>query len=161
MGPYYLGIDPGVSGGIAALDEEGHIVLKSPMPKTEAGIFETIARLGRRGAPLVLGAIEVVHSSPQMGVVSAFTFGRSYGALRMALTAAGVPFLECQPKVWQATMGVQYPKAAKGEKRPKRDKNVSKLRAIHLFGPNQHITHATADALLIASYARRAWREKD
>jgi hypothetical protein len=88
--------------------------------------------------------IEQVSSSPQMGVVSAFSFGRGYGNLEMALTAAGIPFERVRPQVWQKAMGCMT----------KGDKNISKAKAQELF-PDKKIIHATADALLIALYGTR------
>jgi len=88
--------------------------------------------------------IEQVSSSPQMGVVSAFSFGRGYGNLEMALTAAGISFERVRPQVWQKALGCMT----------KGDKNVSKRKAQELF-PDRKITHATADALLIAYYGTR------
>jgi hypothetical protein len=85
--------------------------------------------------------IEQVYSSPQMGVKSAFTFGNGFGHLEMALTAAGIPFARIRPQVWQKELGC----LTKG------DKNVSKRKAQELF-PSMKVTHATADALLIAKY---------
>jgi hypothetical protein len=79
-----------------------------------------------------------------MGVVSAFTFGNGYGHLEMALTAAGIPFERVRPQAWQKAMGCM----SKG------DKNVTKAKAQELF-PHLKITHATADACLIAEYGRR------
>ena len=77
----------------------------------------------------------------RMGSRSAFTFGRGYGNLEMALTAAGIPFARIRPQVWQKELGC----LTKG------DKNVSKRKAQELF-PSMKVTHATADALLIAKY---------
>ena len=79
-----------------------------------------------------------------MGVKSAFTFGQGFGHIEMALTAAGIPFERVSPQKWQKAMGC----LTKG------DKNVSKRRAQELF-PHLKVTHATADALLIAAYGRR------
>jgi hypothetical protein len=88
--------------------------------------------------------IEQVSSSPQMGVVSAFSFGRGYGNLEMALTAAGIPFERVRPQVWQKALNC----LTKGSK------NVTKQRAQELF-PNIKCTHAVSDALLIAEYGKR------
>jgi len=88
--------------------------------------------------------IEQVSSSPQMGVVSAFSFGRGYGNLEMALTAAGIPFERVRPQVWQKAMGCMT----------KGDKNISKQRSQELF-PDKKVIHATADALLIALYGTK------
>ena len=92
----------------------------------------------------IFAYVEKVHSSPQMGVTSAFTFGQGYGALLMLLTCKGIPFEQVTPQKWQKAMGCM----SKG------DKNVTKRRAQELF-PNLKITHATADALLIGEYGRR------
>jgi hypothetical protein len=59
----------------------------------------------------------------------------------MALTAACIPFARIRPQVWQKELGC----LTKG------DKNVSKRKAQELF-PSMKVTHATADALLIAKY---------
>lgn len=146
-----IGIDPGKSGGIAWLGDNGPCVEK--MPDTLADLWEIMENIllshSVRGGSLVVPGgikafIEVVHSSPQMGVKSAFTFGNGFGHLEMALTAAGIPFERVRPQQWQKTMGC----LTKG------DKNVSKRKAQELF-PSLKITHATADAILIAEYGRR------
>jgi hypothetical protein len=46
--------------------------------------------------------LEKVHSSPQMGVASAFSFGESFGFIRGVLKASGITFEELSPQVWQA-----------------------------------------------------------
>jgi Holliday junction resolvasome RuvABC endonuclease subunit len=138
----YIGVDPGVSGGIAVLGPHGDVLHLGPMPGTERDVLDVFAVAGH-GAARAEAMIERVWSSPQMGVASAFTFGRSYGALLMALTAEAIGFTEVLPTKWQTAMGC----------RTKGDKNVSKRRAQQLF-PHEKITHATADALLLAAYCR-------
>ena len=78
---------------------------------------------------------------PGQGVASSFKFGQNYGTLRMALVAAGIPFDTVTPQKRQHVMHCM----SKG------DKNVTKRRAQELF-PDITITHAKADALLIAAY---------
>jgi hypothetical protein len=142
-----IGIDPGKSGGIAWIADGKACVEK--MPETLADLWELIADIDRanaiRGNPLRAKAyLEMVHSSPQMGVKSAFTFGNGFGHLEMALTAAGIPFERVRPQKWQQAMGCMT----------KGDKNVSKRRAQELY-PQIKVTHATSDALLIATYGTR------
>lgn len=138
----YLGIDPGVNGGIAWTGPDGAAAEK--MPDTERETFELLAAHGENA----VAVIERVASSPQMGVTSAFTFGRGYGFLRGCLHALGIPFVEVSPMKWQKVL----------ECRTHGDKNVSKARAQQLY-PHLKITHATADALLLATYcARQDWR---
>lgn len=139
-----IGIDPGKSGGIAWIRDGSPCVEK--MPETLKDLWELITSdiLRNETIGMTVAYIEAVHSSPQMGVTSAFTFGQGFGHLEMALTAAGIPFERVSPQKWQKAMGCMT----------KGDKNVSKRRAQELF-PEMKITHATADALLIAEYGRR------
>lgn len=55
-----------------------------------------------------------------------------------------IPFDEVAPVKWQTAM----------QCRTGGDKNISKRRASELF-PGVRLTHAIADALLLAEYARR------
>jgi hypothetical protein len=87
---------------------------------------------------------------PQPGSAM-FKFGMSYGGLRMALIAAGISFLEVTPQQWQKTLGVSTKK--KNETKGK-FKNRLKALAQQIF-PSVKVTLATADALLLAEYARR------
>jgi hypothetical protein len=141
-----IGIDPGKSGGIAWIDETGKACVEK-MPDTLKDLWELISNIsGDYGIYKIecKAYLEQISSSPQMGVVSAFTFGNGYGHLEMALTAAGIPFERVRPQVWQKAMGCMT----------KGDKNITKAKAQELF-PHLKITHATADACLIAEYGRR------
>jgi hypothetical protein len=143
-----IGIDPGANGAIAWIDERGESCVEK-MPDTLQDLWELICDITNFPRSAIDGRkykayIEQVSSSPQMGVVSAFSFGRGYGNLEMALTAAGIPFERVRPQVWQKAMGCMT----------KGDKNISKAKAQELF-PDTKIIHATADALLIALYGTK------
>ena len=140
-----IGVDPGANGGIAWITDGKACVEK--MPDTLQDLWELVVSISLdagTGGMGIRAYLEAVSSSPQMGVVSAFSFGRGYGNLEMALTAAGIPFERVRPQVWQKALGCMT----------KGDKNVSKRKAQELF-PDRKITHATADALLIAHYGTR------
>jgi hypothetical protein len=136
----YIGIDVGCNGGIAWITDGKACAEK--MPDTLQDLWELICDIKATGGCRAI--VEAVSSSPQMGVVSSFSFGRGYGNLEMALTAAAIPFERVRPQVWQKALGCMT----------KGDKNVSKRRAQELF-PNIKVTHAIADSLLIAEYNRR------
>jgi hypothetical protein len=143
-----IGIDVGASGAIAWIDERGKACVEK-MPDTLQDLWELICDITNFPRSAIDGRkykayIEQVSSSPQMGVVSAFSFGRGYGNLEMALTAAGIPFERVRPQVWQKALNC----LTKGSK------NVTKQRAQELF-PNIKCTHAVSDALLIAEYGKR------
>jgi Holliday junction resolvasome RuvABC endonuclease subunit len=136
-----IGIDPGSSGGIAWITDGKPCVEK--MPDTLQDLWELIDQFQERHT-YCKAYLEQVHSMPGQGVASSFKFGQGYGSLEMALTAAGIPFERVSPQKWQKALGC----LTKG------DKNVSKRKAQELF-PTMKVTHATADALLIAEWGRR------
>ena len=135
-----IGIDPGTNGGIAWITGGKPCVEK--MPDTLKDLWELLRDIASEGA--CHAYLEAVSSSPQMGVVSSFTFGRGYGNLEMALTAAGIPFTRIRPQVWQKALNCLTGGL----------KNVTKKRAQELF-PTIKCTHAVSDALLLAEYGRR------
>ena len=141
-----IGIDPGTNGGIAWITDGKACVEK--MPDTLQDLWELIcdihSDMGQMKQAPIKAYIEQVHSSPQMGVKSAFTFGNGFGHLEMALTAAGIPFERVRPQVWQKALGCMT----------KGDKNITKRKAQELF-PDIKVTHATADSLLIAYYGTK------
>lgn len=109
------------------------------MPATERDIADWLAEHDD-----AVAYIEKVHSMPKQGVASSFTFGRGFGVLIGALAALRIRYEFVTPQTWQKAMGCM----SKG------DKNVTKAAAQRLF-PQVKVTHAIADALLIAEYGRR------
>jgi len=137
----FMGLDPGKGGGIAAIGAGGALLFAEKMPDTPEGVLDVLARVDPSRTVAIL---ERVSSSPQQGVASAFTFGRGYGMLIMALTGATIPFSLETPQVWQKSMNC----------RTGGDKNITKLAATRLF-PKTKVTHAIADAILIAAHCRK------
>lgn len=139
----WIGIDPGQSGGIAVIEEtsSGVLVTSQKLDATEADVSAFLDVFAVRAKFCV---IEKVGATPQMGVCSAFTFGKSFGFLIGILTAHKIPFDFVTPQKWQKSLGC----LTKG------DKNVSKSAAQRLF-PSVRFTHANADATLLAEYCRR------
>ena len=154
----FIGIDPGASGGIAALREDRSIVTAARMPETDKDILDLLRALAAESRAVENGfaLIERVHAgvfaqNRKMGVVSAFSFGGIYRALKMALTAAEIPYDEVTPLKWQTALGC----------RSRGDKNITKAKAQELFPilpSGLRITHATADSLLLAEYNWRVNR---
>ena len=154
----YIGIDPGQAGGIAALGFNEHQPEAWPMPETDAEILGLLRELGpteaerESGTCSVFAVLEKVNAmSP--GRQACFQLGGSYRALRMALTAAGIPFEEVRPEDWQRKVGVPP------QKKPKltyaKRKARLRARAQALF-PGYAVTNKTADALLMAECCRKA-----
>lgn len=143
----HIGIDPGASGGIAFIpDNLPSRAWAVKMPETLADLWDVFHQMdnGDWTRYQIHACLEKVHSMPGQGVASSFKFGQGFGHLEMALTAARIPFTYVTPQKWQKEM-----QCLTGG-----DKNVSKARAQQLF-PHIKITHALADALLIAEFCRR------
>jgi Holliday junction resolvasome RuvABC endonuclease subunit len=148
----FIGVDPGLSGGIARLVVRDGIVRPEvyPMPETERELWELMHQMNL-GFPLgtVFALVERVHAMPRNGSIGNFKLGQSYGSLRLVMVACCIPFEEVTPAKWQKAMG-----CLTGG-----DKNISKARAQQLF-PEVKLTHRTADALLIAEHCRRTRNER-
>lgn len=144
----FIGIDPGKSGGIAWMRDDfskpEHVKIDGLTELDLHNVVETIVNDSPPDANEVCAVIEAVSASPQMGVTSAFSFGRNFGFWLGVLAGCAVPYALVRPQKWQKAMGCM----SKG------DKNVTKAAAQRLY-PNEKITHATADALLLATYCRR------
>ena len=148
----YIGLDPGASGGIAALWADGRVLCVRTMPDTVHDLVESLQDIaGQADAAMMTchATLERVNAgvfvkNRKMGVVSAFTFGKGVGRIEASLAAANIPYDEVMPAKWQQYMGCR----SHGEK------NITKRRAQQLF-PDQKVTHAIADSLLIAEYCRR------
>ncbi len=145
--PRYIGIDPGASGGLAGV---GINDIAIPMPGTERDIWEWIKLKDDKDTFAVIEKVQGYIGNGHPGSTM-FKFGQSYGGLRMALIAAGIPFEEVQPQKWQKALGI----TTRGREESKGEfKNRLKARAQQLF-PSIKVTLATADAILIAEYCRR------
>lgn len=159
MSYLYLGLDPGASGGLAALypQTEGTVVA-SKMPSTERGIWDWLRNCSsnlpiRAAIEQVGGYFSSDYGRGGMGA-SMFHFGQGYGFLRGCLTVlkteGRLEWVDVTPGVWQRSLGI----TPRGKSESKTDhKNRLKERAQHLF-PELKVTLATADALLLAIWCR-------
>lgn len=157
----YIGIDPGVNGGIAWTLDDGQQrkteAVKMPTTTTQSGkkrvslkdlsaLLAELASLSK----LKSCALEKVASRPGQGVASCFTFGRAYGNTEAAVVCHGIPLERVLPRKWQQPLGLITSKEVTKTKK----KNQHKAKAQELW-PDLKITHATADALLICEWWRR------
>lgn len=123
----FLGIDPGTHGAWACIDTHKHELRCGDLPITRSGPNKK-PHLDAPALLFVLRAfapdqayIEEVFSSPQMGVVSAFTFGENFGACMGVLAALDCPITKTRPSLWKAQLRVPA------------DKKLSRARASELF----------------------------
>lgn len=167
----YLGIDPGVSGGIAAISEARGVVAIR-MPKTTEAVIERIGAIAK-GKEEVLAIVEKVWAfpprtkrvgcpkcgasvyvkQPRDGSRQITTFMKNAGMVEGILAALGIQVIYISPQKWQRAIGVYALTKAVADTVSKK-KNIHKKLAQDLF-PGIKITLATCDALLLAEYGRR------
>lgn len=148
-----LGIDPGGSGGLALLpaeprdapDFEHNFIAAYPMPESPRDLHDLLAEHRHK---IIMATMEDVHAMPTNGSISGFKLGRNAGWIEGFLIALKIPYEKISPQKWTKHLSLV------GGKPGTEKKNLHKVRAQQWF-PNLKITHATADALLIAEYARR------
>jgi crossover junction endodeoxyribonuclease RuvC len=111
----YLGIDPGLGGGLALIETK-----EGAPPAFIAGIRVPVVR--HRGKGMIdarellvwmtdLGqidqaVIEQVSARPGQGVTSAFTFGRSTGAVEALAQLMAETVIWTAPSVWKKDLGL-------------------------------------------------------
>ena len=143
MAKVFIGIDPGASGAITALNESGNVVALTKMPQTMGELLYFLQQFTKCDT---LCYLEKVHARPGDGAASMFKFGQGFGWLQMALLAAKVKTIEVLPNTWMRGLGI---KSKKKDETKTAYKNRLKFVAEQLF-PEQRVTLWNADALLIA-----------
>tara|TARA_R110000868_G_C10828109_1_gene759153 strand:+ start:213 stop:710 length:498 start_codon:yes stop_codon:yes gene_type:complete len=104
----FFGIDPGGSGAIAAIEAGGRIISVERFSKVEVegGIALLVADFLERFDGERSLVIEKVASRPGEGVVSVFSFGRSYGEAIGAAVVSRCLIEKVSPQRWQRDFGL-------------------------------------------------------
>lgn len=158
-----LGIDPGVSGALAVLHDDGTLADVWDMPTVGVMVGRTkrnrisapvlasqIALWGRKAGRLC-AIVEAVQPMPRDGCVQSFGLGYSKGTIEGVLAALSVPYGMATPAVWKRAMGLPA------------DKGAARLMAQRTW-PSRAEDFARvkddgrAEAALLALYAQRAQR---
>lgn len=114
MSKQYIGIDPGLKGGIAVITDESKYI--HPMPVNENGILvkdlrDIILYTEKVNDKFII--IEKVHAMPKQGVTSMFTFGKGYGAIIAVVEMLGYPYQLVTPQAWELFTGEPMPLTAR------------------------------------------------
>lgn len=149
-----LGIDPGLTGAVAAVSPTGVAELLEDLPTLERGRGRVrreldAAALSRLLYPhaggIRLAVVEQVSSRPGQGVASVFSLGHSLGTVQAVLASLSIPVVMATPTRWKRAVGVPA------------DKERCRAFAARLH-PDQPLErkrdHNRAEALLLARYAR-------
>lgn len=92
----------------------------------------------------------------KQGAATMFKFGQNFGHLEMGLIGAGIPHRLVIARTWQEPFDL----LRKDKRESVTDKkNRHKVEAQRFFKEIK-VTHAIADALLIAEHCRRTWGER-
>ena len=158
-----IGIDVGLTGAIAAIDQDEQLIGVEDLEVMVHGKVKWIdaqdllgtIRLMREGRP-ARAIVEQTQVMPKLGLQAAMSKGMTTGSVLAALQIAGVSIELVQPAVWKRAHGLVAPKASDAEK-----KTASLTKARMLF-PTAELElgkhHNRAEALLIAHWAvRRKW----
>lgn len=100
-----VGIDPGMSGGIAAV-ERGALLMAEDMPVLggEIAVVELCEILHQLQPDFVV--VEDVHAMPRQGVASTFKFGLHTGMVIGAVKAMSHPLVRMRPIDWKRANGL-------------------------------------------------------
>lgn len=144
----YVGIDPGASGAIAFLGEDGGLNEVFDCPESPSDLWSILR--ARRHIDVRLAVIEKVSAMPKQGVVSMFKFGQNFGMWQMAAAAMGWPYEFITPHRWRKTLDSSVP--------PKPTKEDLRQYALRVWGAIDSLRRkkdeGRAEAMLIARYAR-------
>lgn len=145
-----LGIDPGCSGALVLVTEQGGYIDHLAMPTIKVGTKSRVngaavaAWLRQYG--ITHAYLEQVGAMPGQGTASMFTFGHAAGVAEGILQGLNIPYTLVTPQAWKKSAGLIGS-----------DKDAARSRAIQLYPELRALDakakgQAIADALLIARF---------
>jgi crossover junction endodeoxyribonuclease RuvC len=148
-----LGIDPGLDGGLAAIQPEGLRLAVMPVvavgTKREIDEQALVAEILRHRPERVF--LERVQAMPRQGVVSMFNFGTGWGLVRGICAGLGLPYELVRPQEWQRMMLAGQPKGSEYLVASRLWPNAEWRASDRARKPHGGLV----DAALIAEYGRR------
>ena len=153
---WYIGIDPGQTGGLALVGAQGglHEVIRMPAIDSEVDGASVARKIKSwsgypQGEDDVKVIIEQVHAMPGQGVSSTFKFGKSFGIIIGCVQTLGLPLHRVTPQKWKKEFVLIG-----------KDKDASRHTATEMW---PHLAqewkfkkdNGLTDAALLAEYGRR------
>ena len=146
------GIDPGFSGALAVVSEEGEVLGLEDMPVLKVGsrreLNEPAIKDFLKRHKIATVALEKSQTMPGQGIASSGRYMMSYGVLRGLCVGLGIPYQLVHPRTWKKAMMPDMPK----------EKEASIQRVGQLYPDlvlDRKKDHGKADALLICLYGQR------
>lgn len=156
-----LGIDPGISGGLALIEsgerprllEAIDIPITGEAAKQRVNVTAVIRFIKRAQA----GFIERAQAMPDQGASSGFLYGRAVGALEATIVGMGIPHTIVESSAWKKSHGLIKPSDIDGKAWSRVVKENSRQRALQLFPEGQQFfplkkDHGKAEAALIGRH---------
>lgn len=145
-----IAIDPGLSGAIAILDEDGKVDLVRDLPVIRDGKLSWID--GSRLQSMVMAArkgrdaraiVERVQAMPKQGLSSSFNFGVGFGSILGVLQTLQLPIEFVTPVTWKRALGLDSQK----------HRSLDKARLLYPMAELHLAKHdGRAEALLLAHW---------
>ena len=151
----HIGIDPGLTGAIAAVTADGALVWVEDMPvlagRVDSHELGDIFTCEAVTESVTNVTVEVVGTRPGQGAPGVLKMGTNYGIVLGVIGALCLPVEHVTPAVWKKAMGVTA------------DKETSLRRARELWPTSadrfaRKKDDGRAEAALIALYGMRRWR---
>lgn len=145
-----LGIDPGCSGALVLVTEQGGYIDHLAMPTIKVGTKSRVngaaVAAWVRQYGITHACLEQVGAMPGQGTASMFTFGHAAGVAEGILQGLNIPYTLVTPQAWKKSAGLIGS-----------DKDAARSRAIQLYPELRALDakakgQAIADALLIARF---------
>ncbi|EEU9257627.1 crossover junction endodeoxyribonuclease RuvC [Escherichia coli] len=145
-----LGIDPGCSGSLVLITEQGGYIDHLAMPTIKVGTKSRVngaaVSAWIRQYGISHAYLEQVGAMPGQGTASMFTFGHAAGVAEGILQGLNIPYTLVTPQAWKKSAGLIGS-----------DKDAARSRAIQLYPELRALDakakgQAIADALLIARH---------
>ena len=105
-----IGIDPGLSGGIAILDNSKVVKLfdmpimpdgKKNKRQLNSALLVKLIKDNIKNLEDTVMVVEQVNAMPGQGVTSMFNFGQTFGAIKGICAALGIPIFLVRPAKWK------------------------------------------------------------
>ena len=152
-----IGIDPGLSGGIAILDDskifdifDMPIMSEGKKNKNQLNSAQLVNIIKRHILPNkeTFVIVEQVSAMPGQGVTSMFNFGQTFGSIKGICAALGLPIFYVRPAKWKKHFELINS-----------SKDASRTKVIEMYPSiSSRLTKkkdvTKADAILIARYFR-------
>lgn len=149
----YIGIDPGKGGGIVMIDTKEKDIEVQKCPDSIYNMALMFAlMIGDTPPSYIIVLIEKVWARPHDGRSSIFKFAQNYGQWEGIVNAHEIRPHHVSPQAWMKAMGC--PKKLSKKDRKNYLKELAKKKYPNV---NRRITLATADAVLLADYAKNVF----